>query len=90
MAFASAVVGHPLPLGDLYLVRGTFTNTAGSTGGDVATGLSVVEEFLIQESDNAVIASKSAVNETLPLDGGDVTIVTVADVDGRWIALGRF
>jgi len=74
----------------LYLVRGTFTNTGGGTGGDVATGLSVVEEFWIQEGGTAVVASKSVVNETFPLDGGDVTIVTVADVDGRWCALGRF
>lgn len=74
----------------MYLVRGTFTNTDSGTGGDVKTGLSVVEEFLIQEKGTAVQANKSVVNKTFPLDGGDVTIVTDADAVGRWVALGRF
>jgi len=89
MAFASEVVGHPLPLGDLYLVRGTFTNTGGGTGGDIETGLSVVEDLHVQEKGAAVV-SNTVVNEDFPLNGGSVTIVTAADVDGRWIALGRF
>ena len=72
-------------LGKLRVVIGTYENTAGSTGGEVTTGLSQVLGFFA----NNKIAEKAArVNESFPLQGGDVTIVTAADDDGHWIAFG--
>ena len=67
---------------------GTFTNTSGSTGGDITTGLKTVVEFSLQHTGSAVVASAPVVNETLPLADTAITIVTVADADGRWIAWG--
>lgn len=69
-----------------HLVRfGTYENTAGSTGGEVTTGLTQVVAFFANDRTGA---NAIRVNETLPLDGGDVTIVTTADDDGHWMAVG--
>lgn len=76
-------------LGRKKVVTGTFTNASGSTGGDIKTGLRRVLSFKLQHTGSAVVASAPVVNETMPLDGGDVTIVTVADADGTWEALGE-
>ena len=68
--------------------HGTFTNTSGSTGGDIETGLEVVEHitFCVE---GAAVGNAVSVNETLPCAGNAVTIVTDADVDGTWLAFGR-
>lgn len=88
MAFSTAVTKRTV-VGNLRLVTGTFTNTSGSSGGDVATGLRRVLHFDPVYTGTAVGTQVPAVNETLPLSGGDVTIVTEADLDGTWVALGE-
>jgi len=88
MAFAYTIDGRTV-FGDKRVVYGRFTNGGADTGGDVVTGLSVVEQFHITLQGAAVVASAPVVNETLPLNSGDVTIVTVADADGQFIAIGR-
>lgn len=67
-----------------------FTNNAGSTGGDITTGLSTVERVIMSHTGTAVSASAPAANETFPLTnaGGVVTIVTTADTTGHFIAIG--
>lgn len=65
---------------------GTFTNDGGSTGGDVNTGLRSCEMFLAIPGGAA--AMEIAVNETLPVDGSAVTIVTEANATGYWLAIG--
>lgn len=87
MAFSSAVVSKTVQ-GDKRVVFGTFTSTGGSTGGDIATGLARVDNIQLQHKAAAVVASAPVVNETLPLAGGDVTIVTVADTVGTFRAEG--
>jgi hypothetical protein len=70
-------------------VRGTFTNTDSSTGGDIETGLSLVKNMVLQHTGSSVVESAPVVNETLPLSSGTVTIVTIADADGTWEAVGK-
>ena len=74
--------------GDRWVVEGTFTNAGGDTGGDIVTGLRLVENITLQHTGSAVVASAPVVNETLPLNGGDVTIVTVDGADGTYRAIG--
>jgi hypothetical protein len=70
-------------------VWGTYTNGSGETGGDVATGLGRCEIFQLQPKGTAVVATAPVVNETLPLESGDVTVVTADNEDGTWFAIGK-
>lgn len=74
--------------GSQEMVIGTFENTSGSTGGEVPTGLSHVRYFTAQHTGSAVVANAPVANETFPLNSGDVTLVTDADEDGIWMAIG--
>jgi len=38
---------------------------------------------------SAVVASAPVVNESLPKAGDGITIITVANADGTWFAIGR-
>jgi len=67
---------------------GTFANSNGATGGEVLTGLSIVEFFELQHTGSSVVSDVPVANETFPLVGGSVTIVTVADTSGIWKAIG--
>ena len=67
---------------------GTFTNTGGSAGGDISTGLEKVENIFFTIL-GTTVAGHPVLNETLPCDGNTVTIVTDADDDGNWMAVGR-
>lgn len=89
MAFTSNVTYQNV-VGNERELRGTYTNTGGSTGGDIRTGLGEVRSLTLQPKGAAVSADASVVNETFPLVNqyGDVTIVTPADEDGEWIAKG--
>ena len=90
MAFTSSLTrtehNH---VGDRQITTGTYVNTAGSIGGDIDTGLSECEYIQLQPTGAAVGANQPSVNETLPVDGSAVTVVTDADQDGIWIAYGR-
>lgn len=88
MAFIAAVVGRFEGTGSRARVHGTYTSSGGGTGGDVTTGLTVVEDFTIKPKGSSVIATASVINETLPLAGGVVTIVTSTDEVGYWEAWG--
>ena len=86
--FAYAVTQRGISVGNKRWARGTYTNNSSSTGGDVKTGLSRVDMFIPIVGGAAVDADAPAVNETLPLASGDVTIVTTADSTGYWLAIG--
>lgn len=89
MAFAFSIESDGMEVwGKRKVVFGTYTNTAGSTGGEVETGLSRVEGIFLQPTGTAVSTNANAANETFPLDKGEVTIVTDANEDGLWIAVG--
>lgn len=87
MAFTSTIISRENG-GSVAKVFGTFANTSGSTGGDIATGLKSVSSITLQHTGTAVVASAPVANETFPLAGGNVTVVTVADTSGVWVAEG--
>ena len=89
MAFASAITGR-LVAGNKMVTWGTFTNAGGDTGGDVVTGLHSCEFMALQHMKSAVILNAPVVNETLPVAGSAVTIVTDDGEDGYWMASGDF
>lgn len=88
MAFTSTKQ-YSTVAGDRTWVVGTFANTAGSTGGEIETGLKDVDSIQLSHAGSAVVASAPVANETFPIQGGDVTIVTVADTSGTFLAIGR-
>jgi len=93
MAFTPALfaVQSQTVFGDRRVVMGTYVNTGGSTGGDIITGLSVVEFFILQPTGASALALAPVVNETFPMvnSNGAVTIVSNANDTGNWLAIGR-
>jgi hypothetical protein len=86
-AFAFTITKQTIQ-GDRKVVYGTFTPTAGSTGGDITTGLGVCEFIELQHTGGEVVTDMPVADETFPVVGGVVTIVTVADKAGLFKALG--
>ena len=70
-------------------ILGTYVNTAGSTGGTINTGLSVVKHMFLQPQGTTVV-SMPTVNGTFPITvaNGAVVIVTNANETGAWEAIG--
>lgn len=91
MAFTSSITSGTKIFGSMQKSWGTFTNTGGSTGGDINTGLKTVESMNLTHTGSSVVASAPVINEDLssPIVGTAVTIVTVADADGIWEAIGK-
>ncbi len=75
-------------IGDLRYVMGKYVNDSGSTGGEVPTGLSIIQHMTLQAKGSSVIADAPALNETLPLSSGDATIVTASNETGYFLAVG--
>ena len=70
------------------LAVGTYANTAGSTGGDIKTGLGVISGVSLTPA-GAAVTSAHTYNVTLPLTGiSPVTIVTGADESGTYMIYG--
>ena len=88
MAFASTITQRPTAMGNKRISAGTFTSDGGSTGGDINTGLNRCEAIWLQHTGAAVTTDAPSVNETLPVAGSAVTIVTTANALGNWIAMG--
>lgn len=75
-------------LGDKRMVEGVSVLSGTTNTGDVATGLSVVEQFFIITS--GATQKGCSVNSTLPLASGDVTaVVETNDGTFYWMAIGR-
>jgi len=87
MAFDFTLNKHKSTRGSEYWVYGGFSNTDGSTGGTIVTGLHLVKHFDLQHTGNAAVAESPSVNEVLPSDGS-IIIVTTANACGIWSALG--
>jgi hypothetical protein len=87
MSFASAIIGRNFS-GPKARTFGTFTNAGGDTGGNIDTGLRMCESIKLTHTGAAVVASAPSVNETLPVAGNAITIVTVDGADGLWEAIG--
>lgn len=88
MAFAISSIKRGV-IGDMKYVKGVYTSTSSSTGGDITTGLSHVDDIYLQSKGSSVIADAPVINETMPLASGDVTIVTAANEVGTFFAMGR-
>ena len=89
MAFTSDIVGRSV-MGNKRIAWGTYTSASSSTGGDIDTGLELVESIMLTVKSTAIqVSGGPVVNETLPIAGSAVTIVTVADGVGYWLAIGR-
>ena len=87
MAFSFTKVGDTVT-GSHRTTYGTFTNTGGTTGGAIYTGLQHVSGMLLQEGGAAVVADRSSANATYPVKD-PITIVTTATASGYWEAWGK-
>jgi len=87
MAWTSTIIKKNI-FGTKRVVYGSWSSTAPSTGGDIATGLKRVESCAIWHKGALVSAAVAVVNATFPVAGGGVTIVCTADDTGYWIAVG--
>lgn len=87
MAFAYTVQGRTV-FGNKKIVYGTYVSSGGSTGGDIVTGLTVLENLQLTQTGSAVTTGAPVVNETFPLAGGSATIVTDANAAGQFVAIG--
>lgn len=61
---------------------GTYASTGGSTGGDIVTGLRIIESF----SSTCATGTPSTQEA---ISGGTVTITTTANQTGIWEAVGK-
>ena len=73
--------------GNKRFTYGTYTSAGGTQGGNIYTGLQKVDGLALQQSSTGVVASQPAVNETFPMSD-PVTIVTIANGTGYWMAWG--
>ena len=87
MAFVYTVTSTA-SFGDKKAVYGTYTSSASGTGGNILTGLQSCENISLTQLGTAVTTGAPVVNETFPVVGGVVTIVTDADATGTFIAIG--
>lgn len=86
MAFGSAIT-LKTTFGNKRFHAGTF-DASSATGGDINTGLRIVETMDLQCQGSAVAANAPAVDESLPVAGSAVTVVTDSGQTGFWTAVG--
>lgn len=87
MAFTYAITWRTV-MGDKAVYGGSYTSADSSTGGDIVTGLTVVDGFFLAPRASAVSASAPVFNESALPQGGTITIVTIANESGNWMAIG--
>ena len=84
MAWTAAVTATER-LGDKLLVSGTFSNTAGTTGGAIVTGGSAIWHFGAGATGGTGAITRSTTDYTV--SGGSATIITGTTTNGTWFAL---
>jgi len=82
MAFSYAIKKDSV-IGDMKVVAGTYASADGSTGGPIVTGLSEIIYF-----NTDCETSQAATVNLVAISTGTVTLTTVANEDGKWIAIG--
>ena len=93
MAFTSSLVGTST-WGAKSVRWGTFTNSGGSSGGDIDTHLTLLEGMSLQYTGASAVADDPAINEVFPIRATEpsatveATIVTTANASGIWRAWG--
>ena len=88
MTFASSVIKQTV-WGNKRVHQGTFTNAGGDTGGNIDTKLNLCEFIVLQVNSAAVVANAPVTNETFPIVGSAITIITGDNEDGTWLAFGN-
>jgi len=68
------------------MVTGTFTNTAGSVGGDIVLTSLFSNIVAAGANGNAAGATDTEIDGTAV---ATLTLVTAGDLDGKWWALGQ-
>lgn len=86
MAFGSEITVKTV-FGNKRRNSGTF-DCSSVTGGDLDTGLRQCETLVLQHKGSAVQANAPVVDESLPVAGSAVTIVTDSGAVGYWEATG--
>lgn len=88
MAFSSTITDKTV-FGNKRRHTGTFSCSS-AAGGDIDTGLRKCEflNVIVNTSAIASSAGVAVVNETLPVAGSAVTIVTASSAAGYWEATG--
>lgn len=79
MSFAYVVTGSAV-LGNKKFKYGTFSNVSSGTGGDIVTGLKVVNAFI-----GTTMTATAMISST---NGGTVTITVGSTDSGTWAAIG--
>ena len=87
MAWDTAISGRTRA-GSKRIHWGTWDAT-GVTGGNIDTGLNVCESIMLTHKGSAVEGAVAVVNETLPIDGSAITIVSSNGDAGYWMAIGH-
>ena len=87
MAFSSTITQRPIAIGNRRMSFGTY-NCASVAGGNIDTGLRSCEQIHLTQVSSAVTSTAPVVNETLPVAGSAVTIVTASSGAGNWMAWG--
>jgi hypothetical protein len=98
MTFSYTINGRQL-IGNAKLVYGTFSNDGDSTGGEIETALRTIENFSITHIDSTIVSDAPVINGTIETTTskafirttdpqGTITIVTVANTSGFWMAIG--
>ena len=82
MAFTYAKTKDSI-VGNMRIATGTYTRADSSTGGDIVTGLNEVKYF-----NTDCETSQAATVNLVAISSGTVTLTTVADEVGKWIAIG--
>lgn len=86
MVFSSTITERTI-MGNKKVYQGTYDCT-GVTGGDIDTGLTVCQNIKFTQKGAAVTLNAPVVNETLPVAGNAVTIITDSGAAGYWEASG--
>jgi hypothetical protein len=92
MSVTTAILSRSV-WGNKLMHFGTYTHSSGGTGGDIVTGMHRCDALFLLPKKSSVASNRSVVNETFPVDGSGtamaaVTIVTDANQDGYWLAIG--
>ena len=92
MAF-TATIQNEIHIGGTRIVNGYYTNSAGSTGGAIKTGLGTVYTMVLTQQAAAVSTNGHVVSSTtaFPISAtdGSVTIITNSNESGSFVAIGR-
>lgn len=86
MSFTSTISGRG-KLMNQWITWGTFTNGSTDAGGEISTGLSLVDTCQITVTSH--LGSEVPKVTKNSSSSGEITIVTSDGCEGEWLAIGR-